>query len=158
MLLQLTKSIQTRKQRGLTLIELFLALAVIAIIWVVATRYYQVVSNSSKVNEAVQMIQSLRSAGNHYAAGRSNYDGLTIAELNNTNLLPRDLEGSGTTPGEQVNPWGGNIGISGSGGQMQITLSDVPQADCQNIANKLSNQAAGSPTCNGGNLQANFDS
>ena len=58
MMLKLNRS----KQRGISLLEVLLSLSVIAIILVMATRYYRSAQQSQQVSNAVSMISGIVTA------------------------------------------------------------------------------------------------
>ncbi|MEM1243596.1 MAG: type 4 pilus major pilin [Pseudomonadota bacterium] len=145
--------------KGLTLIELFLALAIIAIIWVVATRYYQTVKLSGQVNDAISMVQALRAAVANYASGQPKNTAVDFATLSNVGLLPSDFGAAGNF-GQGTNPWGGNVTLAGTVGNFTITMDNMPAQGCQNMLakfqNQISNDGTESVNCGGSTFTAQF--
>ena len=77
------KFIGKRLQRAISLLEVLLSLSIIAIILVMATRYFFVASNNDKINILRQQIGSLVAAVNSWKNQNPQYtSSLTIAELN----------------------------------------------------------------------------
>lgn len=131
-------------QQGIGLLELMLSVAIIALLLIVATRYFVVVRTTQQTTNAISMVEGVRAAAGNYSVGQTNnYANITMVALNNQGLLPKDLVGTAATPGQGVNPWGGNLQVapSSDGGQVIITLTQVPQANCEGIVNALNNQA-----------------
>lgn len=114
---------------GIGLLELTLALSVIAIIITLATRYFIITTASQKTNEAAEMIANLAVAGEKWLVTHNDYDDLTkLQDLQDRNYFPKTVEN---------NPWGGNITVIGKGNTLSITLSGIPQTNCLSLAQKL---------------------
>ena len=55
-------------QRGISLLEVMLSLSIIAIILVMATRYFRTANQSQQITNAVSMISGIVTAETQYAA------------------------------------------------------------------------------------------
>lgn len=133
-----------RTQRGVSLIELMLALAIIAIILVIATRYFARANLSQQVSNATDQVMGVRAATNSYLgdkAGSGATITLSIGNLVTTGYLPESYKGTSGTAGNGVNPWNGNISVSTASGKYTITTTDVPAAACDLLKEKLAGNA-----------------
>ena len=60
-----------RKEKGIGLLELMLSLAIIAVLLIMATRYYQSTRRSSQLNQIVQTTNAYIAAIETWKAGRT---------------------------------------------------------------------------------------
>jgi len=136
------------KQRGISLLEVLLSLAVIAIILVMATRYYKSAQQSQQASNALSMLSGIVTAETQYRAANNNaftdIKGLTAA-----GYLPANF---GT------DPWGGEIGlVVATTGGFTITMPGPIPAQTCTILMGLVNSGSGTATCPGGTtLSANY--
>lgn len=80
------------KQRGIGLLELMLGMTIIAIMIILATRYYQSAKRSQLVNQAVQDINSLRAAAVTWSVNETTgFMNLTMEKLKEEGLLPSHM-------------------------------------------------------------------
>lgn len=116
---------------GIGLLELMLALAIIAIIILTSTRYYSVTESSRKVNDATVLIQNVLVAGEKWLATHPNYSGASLSAFVDRNYLPETAK---------LHPWGGTVEViaAGSGSKLTITLNNILRKDCLNLANRIS--------------------
>ncbi len=84
------------KQMGIGLLELMLSLAIIAVLLVMATKYYQQARMNQQINEAISLSQAIVAASANWVIGRDGYSGLSMDELINNAYLPA---------GSKRNPW-----------------------------------------------------
>lgn len=122
-----------RKTMGIGLLELMLALAIIAMMMVAASKYYQSTQVARRVQTAVENVQALYSANErwvqdgHAAAG-------ALGDFMTNGYLPEDFA---TT----ANPWGGTITVNALDTvYLKATFSKVPLNDCNNVTSKLDNK------------------
>lgn len=122
--------------RAISLLEVLLSLSIIAIILVMATRYFFVASNNDKVNILRQQIGSLVAAVNSWKNQNPQYTSdLTIAELSNEGFLAnsRSLSNDKST---LYDPWGDAITLTSVEGQgAQITVNMPKASDCDALQN-----------------------
>jgi len=121
-----------KQQQGIGLLELMLALAVIAMMMVAASRYYQSTQVARRVQIAVESVQALYAANERYVQDYG-ISTVTLADLTSKGYLPADF-------GDTANPWGGDITLalaSSSTVYLKATFSKVPESDCKNVYNKL---------------------
>lgn len=137
------------KIAGISLLELMLSLAIIAILLVAASRYYESTRSAQEVNEAMNMLQNTLGAVDSWYSTFKSFKGtpngdISIAALAEMGLVPKDFN----TPNS--NPWNGAIEISPVDNKnIQITLHSVPAADCLNLKEiMLKHNVTGSCTNN----------
>jgi Tfp pilus assembly protein PilE len=102
---------------GVTLLEIMLVLAVAALIIVMSIRFYQSASNSSKVNNAMSIIQAITAAEENYFNASGVYDtsGSKITGYLPANQMP-------------VSPWSGTVTVKTgtSPAVYAISMENVP--------------------------------
>ncbi len=142
MMLKLNRS----KQRGISLLEVLLSLSVIAIILVMATRYYRSAQQSQQVSNAVSMISGIVTAETQYKAANNNTF-VDLATLVTKGYLP---------PNFGTDPWGGTLSVTEAGGEYTIaSTSTIPPNTCTMLNTTLA-QSASSGGCDGGKLSVNY--
>lgn len=134
-------------QRGFTLIELIIVVALIALLSSAIANQYQKWQQSNTVKEWSEMTRDLVIAiQSKYSTQpfSTRYSGLTTSKIENE--LP---EGMALASGSIPLPWGGNItaaasGITGGVGTMaaRITLTDLPQGVCKSMLRNLEGLAS----------------
>lgn len=143
------------KIRGIGLLELMMALLIITILLVTATRYYKITRDSQRINETSEMVLAV------YAAG--------VSWLQSNPTLPDDInkefKDNGLLPSTLKSPWNGEEitiirgGILGSscpasevGSQtLCMTVTGVGTAACTNMQSRFS-QAQYKVGCAGNNF------
>lgn len=141
-------------QRGIGLLELMLSLSIIAILLVMATRYFLQANEQQKINNAISQLNGIAGAEACYFQAMSP-PGYTnkLTDLVNANCLPAGINGSS-------NPWGGSISISDTA-PLTIKMSPVPTDNgtpdtCHKLANTINNTMSGTgenaknASCSGG--------
>src|SRR5579883_2028793 len=113
-------------QKGVTLLEILLVLAISASIIVMSVRYYSSATYSMQTNAAINEIQAITAAIDNYAGGGS-YAGITSTIIQP--LLPNDI---------LTTPWGTKIDIGNiQPSSYTVTLPVVPRAVCMLVAARL---------------------
>ena len=125
-----------KKQNGIGLLELMLALAIIAMMMVAASKYYQSTQTARRVQVVVESAQAVYSAGERYQLDAGDF---TDAEDLNTKFTNMGyLSGSFLS---SANPWSSSTTantIKASGTKKVVfTLAAIPIWACNNIAAKL---------------------
>ncbi|MBX9705584.1 MAG: prepilin-type N-terminal cleavage/methylation domain-containing protein [Gammaproteobacteria bacterium] len=151
------------RQRGIGLLELMLSLAIIAILLIMATRYYQTASNNNAMNSAIDMANAVKSGVKNYMNSNMNSKTLpTVTELETNGYLPQAYANPAS-----ANPWGGDICIGTPGGTCSdssagsisnstfaVTMAGIPTAICNQVAARVqATLAAGgveTATCSSG--------
>ncbi|MCK4608097.1 MAG: prepilin-type N-terminal cleavage/methylation domain-containing protein [Gammaproteobacteria bacterium] len=110
---QKIRTLFLKKQQGIGLLELMLSLAIIAILLVMATRYYLSASTSSDINQVVSDLGALTScAANWSNTNGPSFDKSTITgssgfelttDCGDTGLFPTTRIDSN---GDMITPWG----------------------------------------------------
>lgn len=143
------KHLKKSSIKGFSLLELLLAIAIIGLIILMATRYFTTVKAGQQASAAIQEVQGIRSAiGTQLAQGTAP-GSVTIASTCPT--LPASFCNSGLS--KLVMPWdttdGGSSAIAASATSTTITVSGIPTlAACQNILNAFTKDLTGTlPTC-----------
>lgn len=120
-------------QKGLSLIEASMVLALSAIVVSGVMYYYQSASDNNKTQNTVSELMSIVSAINGLYAGQQDYSGLTEKVLYNTSAVPenyKDTNNNGIT-----HPFGDSINIgSVATGGYYVLLKNIPKAACINLA------------------------
>ncbi|HFO2169563.1 TPA: type 4 pilus major pilin, partial [Escherichia coli] len=133
--MQQKKMIRKNKmEKGLSLIEASMVLALSAIVVSGVMFYYQSASDSNKTQNTVSQVMSVMSAINGLYVGQASYKGLTDTVLYNSSAVPTNYK---VSPGEINNPFGGRLHVApnnGSSGGYALLLDGVPRSSCVNIA------------------------
>ncbi len=123
-----------KRQSGISLLEVLLSLSIIAIILIMATRYFFVASNNDKMNTTVSQVGALIAAAHIWKGANSNYsvDGTSINlnELSDagqlTNFPGFNKSGSGSSATVALSTmWGGTISIQPKNNLAEIII-DLP--------------------------------
>lgn len=129
------------KLKGIGLLELMLALAIISVLLVAATRYFAATDSSRKVNMAADMLQAVITASEDSRMSTGNYLQITEREyLQEQGLLPADWT-------ETSNPWGGDIQVKGTADSITLTLTKVPNKDCLSLKDLMSKKEVKDGNC-----------
>ena len=125
-----------KKQQGVTLLEVLLSLVIIALMILLATRYYLSTNSSRQVNTASKMMVTSINAIDHwrwiYRNIQNPYANLSTKALNDMNLIPDDFIT------DNANPWGGKIDIKDKDKkQTEITMTNVPAKDCLSLQDMM---------------------
>jgi type II secretory pathway pseudopilin PulG len=142
------------KQRGIGLLELMLSLSIIAILLVMATRYFVIANENQKLNNALSMVNGFAGGAANYATATHSYTGMTIENLINGNYIPNTFGGNATPPdGTGANPWGGNLTLSAvQASNFSIQFTGVPiqnnqsPTTCQKLLNLINSASKGLAT------------
>jgi type II secretory pathway pseudopilin PulG len=136
------KLLPNTKQLGIGLLELMLSLAIIAILLVMAIRYYQSASSAQSINQAIDMVNAVKGGVKNYLT--SNIGSTTIPKVSDLaakGYLPNTYENPTT-----ANPWGGAIGFGSStctdaattmAPTFSICLGGIPSAICTQIKDRI---------------------
>ena len=137
---------RSNKQAGISLLEVMLSLSIIAIILVMATRYFFVANNNSNVNKLRGEIATVVSALQDYRNQHADYSGVTdMSILIAAGFIDKTADVTATT---YNNPWTSPILVTGSATSATITTTVPSQSDCNAVASGYSAQQApgGDPT------------
>ncbi|HCN7746985.1 TPA: pilus assembly protein [Escherichia coli] len=133
-----------KDEKGLSLIESAMVLALAATVTAGVMFYYQSASDSNKTQSAISEVMSATSAINGLYIGQSGYDGLTASVLKNSSAIPENYKS-----GEKImNPFGGELKVGAAtadkGFGYYIALENLPKSACISLATlNLGTSAAG---------------
>ncbi len=135
-----------KEEKGLSLIESAMVLALAATVTAGVMFYYQSASDSNKTQAAISEVMSATSAINGLYIGQSSYNGLSASVLQNSSAIPDNYK----KQDKIMNPFGGdlNVGVpadgSGAGYGYTLTLTQLPKSACISLATlNLGTSAAG---------------
>ena len=132
--------------KAISLLEVLLSLSIIAIILVMATRYFFVAANNDKVNELRQQIGAVVAGVNAWKNQNPQFSpSLTIAQLYTDGFLAKSSSLS-SDDATLYDPWGDQISLTATGTAAQITVTMPKKSDCNAILNSYPDG-----TCGGGN-------
>lgn len=123
---------KNKMEKGLSLIEASMVLALSAIVVSGVMFYYQSASDSNKTQNTVSQVMSVMSAINGLYVGQASYTGLTDAVLYSSSAVPENYKDK--TNQQINNPFGGRLRVAPSGGGYTLSLDGVPKSSCVNIA------------------------
>ena len=133
---------QTKSRRGLTLLELLLAIAGGVVLTITAVMLFMQVGGTTKVQEAFQQVQSITSGVKSLYSGASSYDTVDITKTAiSAKVFQNKYVTSDTTA---VNPWGGAVTIMGVTRTFTISYAAVPEDACTQLVAMNSSGFGGS--------------
>lgn len=146
-----------KRQAGFGLLELMLSMVIVALLLIMATRYYQSARSNARVNQAVSLVATMVSAANNIALGSGGYANVTAAGLYPYMPVSAQKGDSNTI----VSPWQGAVTTaSPTDKSFQINFAGLPQNDCHKLADALGGDkdkvdttlTVNTEGCAGGNL------
>jgi prepilin-type N-terminal cleavage/methylation domain-containing protein len=128
---------QTNKQKGFTLIELGIAIALIAVAAVIVIRTAGSIGSSSKASsETSAMTQLISNAKAFKSGGTYGANTDMVAILIQANQVPGAVTNDGKT---LTNQWGGAITVVGNGATLTVNDGGVPRDACLNVVAGVGN-------------------
>jgi major structural subunit of bundle-forming pilus len=118
-----------RGQRGLTLIEAAMVLALSAVVVAGAVMYYQSAAENNKAQVALGQLGMIQSAVQTVTGMSANYNGLTTKDIVKSSNIPNSQK-SGD---DLISPWG-KITVAGSATNYTVAMEHVPLGPCQVLA------------------------
>ncbi|AZV12443.1 MULTISPECIES: type 4 pilus major pilin [Salmonella] len=97
--------IKIKNNRGFSLLEIILVLAIAAVLIIGVFMVYPKVSSSSKVNNDTQLLSTLKAGIHSIWGSTNNFNGLSVDSVIKANLVPEDY----LEDGEIQNNWGANV-------------------------------------------------
>lgn len=158
MLLNISDRLKIRKQKGIGLLELMLAIAIISLLLLMAVRYYKAARQQQQIADTISKVNGIIAAEANWASNVSSATPYVVAQtlIDNNYLNPVAI----------VNPWDNStIGVvtSGGGSAVVITLNNVStNTVCGNLANLVQTSLGGSASgttnasCSGSTLTVNY--
>lgn len=143
------------KLRGIGLLELMLSLAIIAILLVMATRYFGMASKSQKIDDSIQMIGELESAVNTYiTAEGEKRSSATLANLYTAGYLSkgRFKDGACASGADCTlkSIWGTGITYVPGDTGSSITFATIPLEACKELGKRFYGTDTGGTVAAGG--------
>ncbi|HDV8831615.1 TPA: pilus assembly protein [Escherichia coli] len=134
-----------KEEKGLSLIESAMVLALAATVTAGVMFYYQSAADSNKTQAAISEVMSATSAINGLYIGQSNYDGLHERVLINSSAIPDNYKNK--TSNKISNPFGGELNVTAgnnNGYGYKLELTQLPKSACISLATlNLGTSAAG---------------
>lgn len=139
-----TKINNKKEEKGLSLIESAMVLALAATVTAGVMFYYQSASDSNKTQSAISEVMSATSAINGLYIGQSNYSNLSADVLINSSAIPDNYK----KDGQIMNPFGGTLTVTAGNGNhgygYSLKLDKLPKSACISLATlNLGTSAAG---------------
>ncbi len=135
-----------KEEKGLSLIESAMVLALAATVTAGVMFYYQSAADSNKTQSAISEVMSATSAINGLYIGQSNYNELNSGVLINSSAIPDNYKDKGSNAIR--NPFGGDLNVTPSTGAAgygyKLELTKLPKSACISLATlNLGTSAAG---------------
>ena len=139
-----TKNNNKKEEKGLSLIESAMVLALAATVTAGVMFYYQSASDSNKTQAAISEVMSATSAINGLYIGQSSYSGLDVSILKNSSAIPDNYKKGN----DIMNPFGGTLAVTAAGTNSgygySLKLDKLPKSACISLAAlNLGTSAAG---------------
>lgn len=129
-----TKINNKKVEKGLSLIESAMVLALAATVTAGVMFYYQAASDSNKTQAAISEVMSATSAINGLYIGQNGYTGLDGSVLKNSSAIPENYKNGSNI----MNPFGGKLEVgaanAGIGYGYHLTLTELPKSACISLA------------------------
>ena len=134
------------KQQGIGLLELMLALGIIALLLVMATRYYNQTRRAEMINDASRVAAFTLAGAKNWKGGRMNYAELTsFAVLSDSGLAPDGIPvtngSTGQLPAWQGCPGAINIDWDSSASKVKLEFSNISTQICQGLKARMNSSA-----------------
>ncbi|EFA4129268.1 pilus assembly protein [Escherichia coli O13] len=132
----MSKIVNKKYEKGLSLIESAMVLALAATVTAGVMFYYQSASDSNKTQNAISEVMSATSAINGLYIGQTSYTGLDAKILLNTSAIPDNYKD--TTNQKITNPFGGELLVGPAGDRSNfgyyLTLNGLNKSACVSLA------------------------
>lgn|SRR3989344_4910061 len=123
--------------KGIGLLELMLSLAIIALLLVMATKFWGTTSRSQQYNEATQDMAYIMGGLQTWKGSKNDYTNLTLADFAASGGLPDNISSTGTLPS-----WDGCTGMltmasTNSEKQAAISFTNISTRICRALAGRF---------------------
>jgi prepilin-type N-terminal cleavage/methylation domain-containing protein len=141
----------TKKQKGFTLVELFVVIAIMGLLSALAWPSIMSAFGSGQAKAAMDQIIAIDKAAKEYRPTNGDMTEISMQELNDYGLIDEDWE-----DGTAINPWAGDVTItvdSSDNTQYTITTGSIKDdRDGEYLVRKMTEFAAPdtTPTYSGG--------
>ncbi len=142
------------KQLGISLLEVLLSLSVITIVLIMASRYFFITSNNTKLSNAISQVGGLVAAAHNWKGIKISFAGLSMQTLYDDGQLEHfpGLDDSAPSHISVYDLWGNHFNIApAAANKASITLILPNAKNCQALAN-----AYAGATCSGSNFTYTF--
>ncbi len=114
--------------KGFSLLELLLVVAVGAVLLLSGLAVYQNVTNNSKINDSTRLLNVLKQETQRLFQGEGTYpSGTDLTPI----LINADVVPSSNVRGTDItHPFNGNVTLEGAGGTFTMTYAGMPKAAC----------------------------
>lgn len=127
-----------KNKKGFSLLELLLVVAVGAILLLAGLAVYRNVTENSRVNESVRLLNVTKQETQRLLQGEGSYPAGSTGNLNSllidANAIPADRL-VGTTI---RTPYNGDVNVTGNSRTFTISFAEVPEAACIKIGQVFS--------------------
>lgn len=126
--------IRKKREEGFGLLELMLSMVVVALLLIMATRYYQSARTSARVNSAINMTQAALTAADNISNAEGGYTSAVTGDAIKPFLPNNSLQ----------TPWGTQMTVTpaGSGSSSTVTFNiPATASDCTALVSALQNTA-----------------
>lgn len=132
-----------KNQKGFTLVELMMVIAVIGVIGLGAVIVFGKAMSKQRVNAEIQTLSEVTSAIQKYYFSKANFGGLSNTIAVSYKLVPDDMIVS--APATIGNRWAGSVTIapatvSGANDSFSYTTTLVPSKECLDVVQALAPQ------------------
>ncbi|MBC6577916.1 pilus assembly protein [Escherichia coli] len=133
----MSKIVNKKYEKGLSLIEASMVLALAATVTAGVMFYYQSASDSNKTQNAISEVMSATSAVNGLYIGQTSYSGLNPSILLNTSAIPDNYKD--TANSKITNPFGGELQVGPSADNNSnfgyyLTLTGLDKSACVSLS------------------------
>lgn len=134
----------SKRQRGVTLTETLLVLALAAVLAAAAYRAYATASNDTKTSELGNGTMALIGKVKQVWGADGNYTTLTPETLDRSGVLPAQFRSNrnGSTPASEIRDVFGNaMSIHGEAGSFTVGFDNLSRDTCSTLATTLASMA-----------------
>lgn len=140
--LRLSQSLRARsgarRQRGFTLVEIIIAMALAGVVIAGVMFYQSRAENTQRVNDAVQAMVTMAGSIKRVYAPANSYAAVAEAGLVNGGLVIKPFTASGTNI---LDPWGGDVTVGGSGPFFGLSFNAPSAEACQQLVSSMADNA-----------------
>lgn len=124
------------RQRGLTLVETLVALAIFALVVGGSIALFGSASNSQSTTQLTSDLNAIRSSTKSLYFGQGGYGTTSLNEvLINSKKIPATFSITGTAPARVINhSMNGTVAVTGSNSAFTVTTTAMPTAVCIGLA------------------------
>lgn len=137
-----------RRQRGFTLVEIIIAMALAGIVIAGVMFYQSRAENTQKTNDAVQSLVTIVGGIKRVYAAANNYTGLNGAAIGDAGLNIKPFSVSG---GNLIDPWGGttDIVVNSAGTMFALGVVAPSKEACMQLVTSMVDNALALAVRNG---------